>query len=50
MIIVEQDIRQALAVSDRVYCLAEGRVTLEGRPDALDLADVKQAYFGAEKA
>ena len=50
VIIVEQDIRQALAVSDRVYCLAEGRVTLEGQPDALDLADVKQAYFGAEKA
>jgi energy-coupling factor transporter ATP-binding protein EcfA2 len=31
MIVVEQDIGQAMAVADRVYCMMEGRVTLEGR-------------------
>ncbi|MEL6964101.1 MAG: ABC transporter ATP-binding protein, partial [Pseudomonadota bacterium] len=31
-LVVEQNINQALSVADRVYCLLEGRVTLEGRP------------------
>ncbi len=31
IVIVEQDIAQALQVADRVYCMMEGRVTLEGR-------------------
>jgi ABC-type branched-subunit amino acid transport system ATPase component len=35
LVIVEQDIKQAMAVSDRVYCLREGRVVLEGRPPDL---------------
>jgi branched-chain amino acid transport system ATP-binding protein len=46
LVIVEQDIGQALRVSDRVYCFTEGRVTLEGRPDALDRAAIHAAYFG----
>src|ERR1700719_1080583 len=32
LIVVERDINQAMAVSDRVYCVREGRVVLEGRP------------------
>jgi branched-chain amino acid transport system ATP-binding protein len=28
IVVVEQDIAQALAVADRVYCMMEGRVTL----------------------
>src|SRR5690606_6516678 len=35
VIVVEQDIGQALKVADRVYCMMEGRVTLSGRPDEL---------------
>ena len=31
VVIVEQDIVQALTVADRVYCFQEGRVTLTGR-------------------
>jgi branched-chain amino acid transport system ATP-binding protein len=34
VVVVEQDIRQAMAVADRVYCLQEGRVALEGQPFA----------------
>jgi branched-chain amino acid transport system ATP-binding protein len=46
LIIVEQDIRQAMAVSDRVYCLREGRVALEGRPCDLTRDQITKAYFG----
>ncbi|MGS4945434.1 ABC transporter ATP-binding protein [Meridianimarinicoccus sp. RP-17] len=47
VIVVEQDIGQALKVADRVYCMMEGRVTLEGRPDAISRDDIHAAYFGA---
>ena len=47
VIIVEQDIGQALKVADRVYCMMEGRVTLSGRPADLDRASIHDAYFGA---
>jgi branched-chain amino acid transport system ATP-binding protein len=46
LVVVEQDIARALAVSDRVYCLQEGRVTLEGRPSSLSREQIKLAYFG----
>jgi branched-chain amino acid transport system ATP-binding protein len=47
VVIVEQDIGQALRVADRIYCMMEGRVTLEGRADAVSRADIHAAYFGA---
>lgn len=47
MIVVEQDIGQAMKVADRVCCMMEGRITLEGRPDTLSRADIHAAYFGA---
>ena len=47
MIIVEQDIGQALKVSDRVYCMMEGRVTLSGTPEELSRDAIHNAYFGA---
>jgi branched-chain amino acid transport system ATP-binding protein len=47
VILVEQDIGQALKVADRVYCMMEGRVTLEGRPDEIGRDDIHAAYFGA---
>jgi len=46
VVVVEQDINQALAVADRVYCFQEGRVSLQGRPDELSREDVATAYFG----
>ncbi len=46
VLIVEQDINRALAAADRVYCLQEGRVTLEGAPAALTRQQIKLAYFG----
>jgi branched-chain amino acid transport system ATP-binding protein len=46
ILIVEQDIQRALRAADRVYCMQKGRVTLEGRPDALTRDEIKLAYFG----
>src|SRR6266702_7881826 len=46
MILVEQDIAQAMKVADRVYCFQEGRVSLSGRPEELTREQVHLAYFG----
>jgi branched-chain amino acid transport system ATP-binding protein len=46
VILVEQDIVQALAVADRVYCFQEGRVALAGRPSELTPETIHAAYFG----
>jgi len=47
LILVEQDIGQAMAMADRVYCLMEGRVTLSGSPESLSREAIHNAYFGA---
>lgn len=47
MIVVEQDIGQALKVADRVYCMTEGRVTLTGKPGEISREAIHDAYFGA---
>jgi branched-chain amino acid transport system ATP-binding protein len=46
LIIVEQDINQALAAADRFYCLQEGRVSLTGQAAGFDRDAVTAAYFG----
>ena len=48
VLVVEQDISQALAVADRVMCLLEGRVSLEGTPGELERSQITAAYFGLE--
>ncbi len=44
--IVEQDIKKALSVSSRVYCLQEGRVSLEGATNDITHDQITAAYFG----
>ena len=46
VLIVEQDVGQAMNVADRLYCFQEGRVSLEGRPRELTREQISQAYFG----
>jgi branched-chain amino acid transport system ATP-binding protein len=46
IVVVEQDIVQAMKVSDRVYCFSEGRMTLSGAPGELSREDIHAAYFG----
>lgn len=45
-VVVEQDIVRAVEVSDRVYCLQEGRVSLEGRSGDVSREEISNAYFG----
>ncbi len=47
IVIVEQDISQALKVADRLYCMMEGRITLSGTPAELTREAIHAAYFGA---
>ncbi|HEY2278427.1 MAG TPA: hypothetical protein VGI00_08720, partial [Streptosporangiaceae bacterium] len=46
VLLVEQDVSQALRVASRVHCLLEGRTTLEGPPSDLTPERVEAAYFG----
>jgi branched-chain amino acid transport system ATP-binding protein len=46
IVVVEQDIGQALKVADRVYCMMEGRITLSGVPSDLTREKIHAAYFG----
>ena len=46
IVLVEQDIGQAMKVADRVYCFQEGRVSLSGRPAELTNDQIHLAYFG----
>ena len=49
VVIVEQDIKQAINFSDRVYCFQEGNISLQGDSEKLTQAEIKQAYFGIEE-
>ena len=46
VVLVEQDIVQAMKVADRVYCFQEGRLSLTGRPRDLSRDQIHRAYFG----
>ena len=46
VLIVEQDVNQALAVADRFYCLLEGRIALSGAPGQVAKEQITEAYFG----
>jgi branched-chain amino acid transport system ATP-binding protein len=46
LIIVEQDIVQALKAVQQVYCLQEGRVALTGAAGSLTREAIAAAYFG----
>ncbi len=46
LIIVEQDIAQALSAATRVYCMQEGRMVLSGAAGELSYEAISAAYFG----
>jgi branched-chain amino acid transport system ATP-binding protein len=46
ILLVEQDVSQALAVASQVHCLLEGRITLSGAPATMTAAQIERAYFG----
>ncbi len=46
IVLVEQDVVQALKAAQRVYCLQEGRVALSGAAKDLTREQIATAYFG----
>jgi branched-chain amino acid transport system ATP-binding protein len=46
VVVVEQDVSLAQQVSQRVICLQEGRVSLEGDSQQLTREQISLAYFG----
>ncbi|MGB5231291.1 MAG: ABC transporter ATP-binding protein [Desulfoprunum sp.] len=47
VLMVEQDVRHSLSLSDRGYVLEHGRVVMEGKADVLiDDPHIKKAYLG----
>jgi len=46
VLLVEQDVAQALRVANRFQCLLEGRTTLEGKPADVTPRKIEAAYFG----
>ena len=49
VLLVEQDVSQAVRAASRIQCLLEGRTTLEGRPDQFAPEEIEAAYFGLSK-
>jgi branched-chain amino acid transport system ATP-binding protein len=50
VLLVEQDVSQALRVASHLQCLLEGHTTLEGRPSEVTPEQVEAAYFGYGQA
>lgn len=46
VLLVEQDVGQAMKFADRVTCMLEGRLVLEGVPSEISQDDIFAAYFG----
>jgi branched-chain amino acid transport system ATP-binding protein len=46
VLLVEQDVSQALRVAAQIHCLLEGRTTLQGPPAELSPERIEDAYFG----
>ena len=47
ILMVEQNVKQTLAICDRAYVLENGRIVLEGKgKELLDNEEVKQAFLG----
>ena len=46
VVLVEQDVKRALATPERIYCLLKGRVSLTGPAQGLQPEQLTHAYFG----
>ena len=50
IVLVEQDLTRAASVADRVVCMLEGRIVLEGARGELTREQITEAYFGLRRA
>jgi branched-chain amino acid transport system ATP-binding protein len=46
IVLVEQDVKRASSATNRIYCLLEGRVTLQGVSQEINAEKLTRAYFG----
>ncbi len=49
LVLVEQDVGQAMAAADKLVCLLEGRVALDRPTSATSRHEVAEAYFGVRR-
>jgi branched-chain amino acid transport system ATP-binding protein len=48
VLLVEQNVADALAIADRAYLLEEGRIVADGTPETVfDAPALRRAYLGA---
>jgi branched-chain amino acid transport system ATP-binding protein len=50
IVIVEQDLGRVMKVADRIVCMLEGRIVLQGRTKDLAREQIVHAYFGLKSA
>jgi branched-chain amino acid transport system ATP-binding protein len=46
ILLVEQDLRRAMGVADRIICMLEGRIVLEAKKGNISREEITAAYFG----
>jgi branched-chain amino acid transport system ATP-binding protein len=49
MLLVEQDLKRAMATASRTICMLEGLIAIEGPTNMLTREEVTEAYFGLRK-
>jgi branched-chain amino acid transport system ATP-binding protein len=49
IVVVEQDLTRAMGFAERLICMAEGMLELDGDPAALTREQITNAYFGIHK-
>ncbi len=49
IVLVEQDLRRAMSASNRVVCMLEGKLILDGPSTSLSRDDITNAYFGLRR-
>ena len=50
VVLVEQDLRRAMSVADRVICVLEGRIVLQAPTGSVTREQITDAYFGLRTA
>jgi len=48
IVLIEQNVAQACAAAEQIYCLLEGRVSLSGDPKQFSMETISSAYFGIQ--
>ena len=49
IVLVEQDLKRAMAMAGRTICMLEGAIAIDGPTSSLTREDVTKAYFGLRR-